>query len=293
MQQPSENVDTYWASHYAALKNYQQSVTQLSQTGEREDIVMIWRVRVPDFSLRDVMGTSYFGRRRWFVTNINAPTEDTRDFLRTTTPGYIELEWETWKHPRPWLTLLSLWTPQWLEKQLGQPLASLQLLVDLADHVRTRRLLPLDEKSRTTTALLTSAESLLKWPTHYLTLLNHERGHPLNEVRSQAQLLWEQQKIRQDYLIRSVTNLSQTQKLVLELHAELQQQLTLLHLNLQSTLTTEVIVNESQQRKRLRWTEPTTELLKDNTHMNTTPQKTAHQALLVKMSTRCKEDRRS
>jgi hypothetical protein len=284
-----------WHIHYAAIKIYENAILQVRETGEREDIATIWKVQMPDYSLRNLMGSTYFGRRRWFASNPYALTADTRELLRPITPGYIEKEWEKWKEPQPWLSLLALWTPQWLEKQLGQPLASLQLLVDLADHVRTRQLLPLDEKSRTTTALLISAESLLKWPTHYLTLLSRERGHPLSEVRSVAVSLWEQEKIRLDYLTRCATNLLPTRKLAQELHAELLQQLTLLQSNQQMTLRITTSANESQQRKKPRWMQETPEANAPVGTQVTPPaekrEKSAHEQLLVKMAIRCKEDR--
>lgn len=282
-----------WPTHYLAQKNYQDAVNLLNVEPTRPDLMYIWKVQVPDYSLRNLMGATYFARRRWFVTNPYAVTNATRERLRPIAPGYIEFEWEKWTEPQPWLNLLALWTPLWLEKLLGQPLASLQLLVDLADHVRTRELLPLDEKSRTTTVLLTSAESLLKWPIHYLTLLSRESDHPLKEIRPQAVVLWEQQKIRADYLTRCATNLLPTQKLVRELHAELQQQLTLLHWNKHVTLKTDVIANESQQPKKPRWIQQVQEPLKAITQVDDKKrQKTAHEELETKMAKRCKEERR-
>ncbi len=288
--------ENQWKVHYEAIKFYEQAQLELKKTGEREDLVIIWKVQMPDFCLRNLLGATYFGRRRWFFDNPSALTPDTRQLLRSTTPGYIECEWETWKEPQPWLNLLALWTPQFLQKQLGQPLASLQLLVDLADHVRTRNLLPLDEKSRTTTALLTSAESLLKWPIHYLTLLNQERGHPLKEVRAQPELLWSQEKIRLEYLIRYATNSLQTSNLVHELRNELLSQLTLLHSTKYASLNLLLSASESQQHKKPRWMSSEAEAPKPSTappSADTAQRpKTAQEELLRKMAKRCREDRR-
>jgi len=285
-----------WSAHYSAIKYYEKSIFELSKTGEREDIAVIWKVQMPDYVLRSLMGATYFARRRWFVTNSYAITSDTRELLQPIAPGYIETEWEKWKEPQPWLSLLALWTPEWLLKQLGQPLSSLQLLVDLADHVRTRNLLPLDERSRTTTALLTSAESLLKWPTHYLTLLNREREHPLKEVRPQSELLWAQQKIRMEYLIRCATNSSETLNLAHALRNELLSQLTILYSEKYSTPNLLLTASEDQQRKKPRWMPSTQELRKDTVAQDkpekSQREKTVQEELLAKMSVRCKENRR-
>lgn len=288
--------DHQWKIHYEAIKFYEKSQEDLKKTGDREDIVIVWKVQLPDFTLRNLLGATFFGRRRWFFDNPSAITPDTRQLLRSTAPGYIECEWEKWKEPQPWLSLLALWTPQFLQKQLGQPLASLQLLVDLADHVRTRNLLPLDEKSRTTTALLTSAESLLKWPTHYLTLLSQERGHPLKEVRTQPDLLWSQEKIRLEFLIRYATNYSQTLNLVHELRNELLSQLTQLHSTKYASLNLLLSASESQAHKKPRWMVSEAEPPKPPTAPpkpdETQRQKNAQDELLDKMAKRCREDRR-
>lgn len=232
-----EGVTNYadpWAFHAAAQRFYEKFYNLIQVEPKNDEIMDIWQVRIPGILLRDLRGATNFGRNRWFITNAYATTADTRVLLQPTTPGFIEHQWENWKRPQPWLNLLNQWIPQFLQQLVGTPLGALQLLVDVADHLRMREVLPLDEKSRTMTALLTSAESLLKWPAHYLTLQRQESEHPLNELRSLAEQTWNKTKIMQDYLVRYATNFSPTQRLVEELYKELVLQLTSQEISLQS-----------------------------------------------------------
>ena len=244
--------DEAWNFHRRAEIFYGKFHDLLQFEVLQPTVADVWKVRIPSILLRDLRAATYFGRKRWFIYNQYALTNDTRILLQPTAPGFIEHQWENWKVPPPWLNLLALWTPAWLQLQLGSPLSALQLLVDVADHLRTRELLPLDEKSATMTALLTSAESLLKWPAHYLTLQRQENDHPLNEVRSLETQLWEKQKIQRDYLTRYATNFSPTQKLAADLHRELVHQL----LNLKSSQEISPLPSQPTQGNAKPWKVP-------------------------------------
>jgi len=278
----NNDAQTFYEKFYHLVKNEIQ----------QPDIAHIWAVKQPTFMLRDLLGSTNFGRRRWFITNNHATTFDTRTLLRPTAPGFIERQWESWKHPQPWLNLLNLWTPVWLQTQVGSPLASLQLLVDVADHLRTRELLPLDEKSRTMTALLTSAESLLKWPAHYLTLMRRENEHPLNELRPQEEIEWAKMRLRMDYLTQFATNYSQTQNLAAAIHKELVLQLTMLEIN--PPLTPSTLKNEKLPKVA---NPAVVSLMPPPQTAHTagkpieTRKRTATEALLKDMGIRCKIDR--
>jgi len=281
-----------WKYNYEAQKFYEQFYHLVKNEIQQPDVAHIWAVKQPTFILRDILGGTNFGRRRWFITNPHATTLATRHQLQPTTPGFIEQQWESWKHPQPWLNLLNLWTPAWLQTQLGSPLASLQLLVDVADHLRTRELLPLDEKSRTMTALLTSAESHLKWPAHYLTLMRRENEHPLNELRSQEEIEWAKMRLRMDYLTQFATSYSPTQSLAADIHKELVLQLTMLEINPPPTPLTQK--NESHPKVA---NPAVVSLMPPPQTPHTvgksieTKKRTATDALLKDMCIRCKIDR--
>lgn len=262
------------------------------------ELVDIWQVKVPDYSLSNIFNNTYFGRNRWFITNSYAIDPLSRFALRSTAPGFIELQWQTWRYNLPpWQNLLKYWTPQWLETQFGSPLASLQLLVDVADHLRMYSLLPLDAKSSTTTALLVSAESLLKWPAHYLTRLRQESVHPLGELRPQSELLWKQTQIRLEYLQRYATSLSLTQRLANELHRDLIQQLARLQAesSTEALLTTMEINPVRSWPPMTIWQPPSLLTLEDTQHPTEPPpakrRVTAIEQMIADMLIRSKEYR--
>lgn len=298
----TEENNTAWKEYTCVMENFQQVVNRINPDTRHLDdceLIDVWKVQMPDFSLRDLRYNVYFGRNRWFVENTYATDASKRVLLRPTTPGFIEQQWETWNHQhQPWLTLLQMWTPQWLQTRFGNPLASLQLLVDVADHLRMRNLLPpLSEKSRTTTALLISAESLLKWPAHYLTRLHLESVHPLGELRPHSVLLWNQTKIRLEYLQRCATNFSLTQKLALELHKDLIQQLTRAQTEHETTemMSTMQILPARGPTSNMTWfsaPEPLVEPPPVQTPESTPKRKrTPVEQLLKDMRIRCKEYR--
>jgi len=188
--------------------------------GERPDITAEWAVRLPAYTLLNIFGTSYFGRYRWFDHNPYPTEKKPSKLLKSIAPAYIE-QWETWSNLKSFLDLLSLWQVEWLIKTVGTPLAALQLVVDVADHLLTREQLRHDEKSPIMTALLTSAESLLKWPAHYLTQMHQERNHPLRELRNHASEEWKKHQIQRTYLQKCATTYSETRKTAQALHTEL------------------------------------------------------------------------
>lgn len=188
--------------------------------GERPDITAEWAVRLPPYTLLNIFGTSYFGRYRWFDHNPYPTEKKPSKLLKSIAPGYIE-QWETWSSLKSFLDLLSLWQVEWLIKTVGTPLAALQLVVDVADHLLTRDHLRLEERSPIMTALLTSAESLLKWPAHYLTQMHQERNHPLRELRNHATEQWRQHQIQRAYLQKCAMTFSETRKTAQALHTEL------------------------------------------------------------------------
>jgi len=188
--------------------------------GERTDIAVEWAVRLPRYNLSTRFGDSYFGRYRWFEYH-NYPKPGQPSYqLRAITPAFIE-EWEKWSNPKKFLDLLSQWQVEWLIKQVGTPLGALQLVVDVADHLLKRELIRLEEKSPTVTALLTSAESHLKWPAHYLTLMRQERNHPLRELRNNAEQMWIEARVQRLYLQKCATTSYETQTTAKALHTEL------------------------------------------------------------------------
>lgn len=192
----------------------------ISNEGDRPDITAEWAVRLPPYNLSDRFGTSYFQRHRWFGTNPFPTAQHPAKFLKPIAPAFIE-EWQNWSSPKNFLDLLSQWRVEWLIKVTGTPLAALQLVVDVADHLLTRELLRPDEKSPIMTVLLTSAESLLKWPAHFLTQMHQERNHPLHELRSNAKDQWAQQLIQRAYLQKCAMTCSETRKTAQALHTEL------------------------------------------------------------------------
>lgn len=192
----------------------------ISNEGERHDIAINWKVVLPTYSLLSVSGDHYFQRYRWFTHNNFAFVGQPRDILKSIAPAYIE-EWETWKQPNQWLNLLNQWNPDWLIKTVGSSLGALQLVVDVVDHLLIREVVQLAEKSSIMIALLTSAESLLKWPAHFLTLMHRERNHPLDELKTFSQRSWEQQKIQRAYLQKCATTLSETHRTCKALHTEI------------------------------------------------------------------------
>lgn len=192
----------------------------INNEGERPDITAEWAVRLPPYNLSSRFGTSYFGRYRWFDKNPHPTAVLPANLLKSTAPGFIE-QWEKWSSLKNYLDLLNQWRVEWLVKLVGTPLGALQLVVDVADHLLTREHLLLAEKSPIMTALLTSAESLLKWPAHYLTLMHQERNHPLHELRDNAKEMWDQQLIQRAYLQRCATTSYATLNTAKALHTEL------------------------------------------------------------------------
>lgn len=191
-----------------------------TQEGQRPDISVEWAVRLPRYNLTTRFGDSYFGRYRWYNTNPYPTPQKPAKYLKATTPAFIE-EWETWSNPKSFLDLLQQWQVEWLIKQVGTPLGALQLVVDVADHLLTREILRLEEKSPIVTALLTSAESLLKWPAHYLTLMHQERNHPLRELRNNAEEMWIESSVQRQYLQKCATTSYETQTTATALRTEL------------------------------------------------------------------------
>lgn len=193
--------------------------------GTRSDISAEWAVRYPPYNLSDRLGLSHFGRYRWFDNNPYPTPGKPAKLLKSTAPAFIE-QWETWPNPKKFLDLLNQWQPEFLQTLVGTPLGALQLVVDVADQLLTREHLTLAERSPIMTVLLTSAESLLKWPAHYLTQMRQERNHPLQELRSHAVQQWSEHLIQRAYLQRCAMTSCETQRTTKALHTELVRLLT-------------------------------------------------------------------
>jgi hypothetical protein len=212
-----EKAETLIASSEKILKH---GFDLICNEGERPDITAEWAVRLPPYNLSSRFGTTYFGRYRWFDHNTYRTANCPQKTLKSTAPAFIE-QWEKWSSLKSFLDLLSQWQVEWLVKQVGTPLAALQLVVDVADQLLTREHLLPAERSPIMTVLLTSAESHLKWPAHYLMLMHQERNHPLHELRNHAREMWDQQLIQRAYLQKCATTSYATLTTAKALHTEL------------------------------------------------------------------------
>lgn len=190
------------------------------QEGERPDIATEWAVRLPRYQLSTRFGDSIFGRYRWYGHNPHPTALKPAKYLKAITPAFIE-EWEKWSNLKSFLDLLHQWQVEWLIKQVGTPLGALQLVVDVADHLLIKEIIRPEERSPIAIALLTSAESHLKWPAHYLTLMHQERNHPLQELRSNAEQMWTESIVQRQYLQRCATTSYETQTTAIALRTEL------------------------------------------------------------------------
>lgn len=208
-----------------AEKAYEEGFHLTVAEGSRPDISAEWAVRYPPYNLSGRFGTSYFQRQRWFDSNPYPTPGKPAKLLKSTAPAFIE-EWETWSSPKKFLDLLNQWQPDWLQKTVGTPLGALQLVVDVADQLLIREHLTLGERSPIMTVLLTSAESLLKWPAHFLTQMHQERNHPLHELRSHAVQLWNEHQIQRAYLQKCAMISCETLRTTKALHTELVRLLT-------------------------------------------------------------------
>lgn len=204
----------------SAEKLYKQGYDLISREGQRDELAYDWKVKLPSFNLLDITGDHYFQRYRWFEKDFYPVAGRIVRPLKSIAPAFVE-KWETWKEPTQWIDLLSQWHPEQLQKLMGSSIAALQLVVDVADHLLTREVLALAEKSPIMTALLTSAELLLKWPAQFLTQMHQERNHPLDELKTYAQRQWAQRMVQMSYLRKSVTTCSETLKTAQALHTEL------------------------------------------------------------------------
>lgn len=87
----------------------------------------------------EITHASLFGRFRWYREDVTAITLDKRFALLPTAPTDLA-SWDLCHEPQQFLNLLRDPTmdPTDLEKQLGSPLAALQRVVDVWDHLKVR-----------------------------------------------------------------------------------------------------------------------------------------------------------
>lgn len=166
---------------YPALEKTKDDYLQL--IGKAQEIFEIapqnpdetkhWRVRFPDMLGNSWWYDAYFGRNRWYEFFPTAPDPYIRNRRLATAPEYV-FTWERWHQPEDFIHLLnSEFLPVQLATKLGSNLAALQLLVDMWDHLQTRDKLSIQLQSPLRTVSLSSATSLLNWPSLFAQEMNH------------------------------------------------------------------------------------------------------------------------
>lgn len=166
--------------------------------------------------------TSMFGRDRWYYEDRTAITPANRFRLLSSAPPLVRA-WDEWHEPSQFLTLLQeSMEPSELEKHLGSPIAALQRVVDVWDHLKIRDKFPPGlAHSPSIIAQLSSATDLLAFPSRY--------SHPVAEVNHRARELGhhrvnvelERNKLQMRYLSKVSTLFSEMRKLTPELRKSL------------------------------------------------------------------------
>lgn len=220
-----KNLRALAANYEAAI---QEAFELFNKEGEVEDLNRIWYVQLPRYDGLPFRRT-YFGRNRWFDYSAYSAEHFS---LKADAPLFVQ-KWETWKNPEPFLDLLKRVFPQPLANKLGSNLGALQFVVDVADQLLRRSLLPQDEKSATMIALLTSAASLLKWPMDFLATMKHLLKLRQESVKKQFYLEWDIQTTQRNCLMRCVI----TSSVTLEIAAKLRNEMILL-------LSNQILLNE-------------------------------------------------
>lgn len=126
-------------------KSVDEGVKLLSIEPENPVARDVWRVRLPRLdgsrywiTMQDQLPEDHFGRYRWYDQYPATNDLDKRAVLKPTAPADLQL-WDAWTDPLQFHQILTdKMQPALLEKQLGSPLAALQLVVDVVDHLLVR-----------------------------------------------------------------------------------------------------------------------------------------------------------
>lgn len=221
---------------YVITTNVTEGVRLLGIQPESSPERDAWRVRLPHLdgsrywiTLNDQLPEDHFGRFRWYDQYPSRADPDKRAVLRPTAPADLQL-WDTWTQPEQFRQLLSdQMQPSVLEKRLGSPLAALQLVVDVWDHLLIRDKLPLTVLSASTTALLSSAKSRLESPQHFFEAISAARRQASESESRRPEAELQRSLAQIAFLSRLSSSFSAMRNLAYPLHQVLMQELLALH----------------------------------------------------------------